>query len=277
MGIHDYSSDLLHTQTMSPAGNISLNCENHYQTLHSNLMLLWNSEEFLDVTLACDDDQVRAHKVILSAASPFFRKLLLRNPHNHPLIFLKGASTTNIQSLLHFIYSGETSVNQSDLESFMSLASSLKIDGLAGEYSEINKEDRKPTVKKYHERSTIFDKDPTNTDDVIDKENADTIEMDNSDHEHVMDEGKKEGISVIKDTEGLGGGGCEWVGPRRPSKSEVWNSWGFKRLPYQTVDYSKVYCKLCDICQNYVGTTTNMKFHLASKHSVDINSSLSLV
>ena len=121
-------------------------------------MLLWNSEEFLDVTLACEDDQVKAHKVILSAASPFFRQLLLRNPHNHPLIFLKGASKTNIQSLLHFIYSGETSVNQADLETFMSLASSLKIDGLAGEFSELVKEDRKAhfetEIKKQPERNT---------------------------------------------------------------------------------------------------------------------------
>ena len=262
---------------MSPAGNITLHSANHYQTRNSNLMLLWNSEEFLDVTLACDDDQVKAHKVILSAASPFFRQLLLRNPHNHPLIFLRGASTTNIQSLLQFIYSGETAVNHSDLETFMSLACSLKIDGLAGEYSEIIKDDRKPPVKKHYEKSIMFDKDPINTDDVIDNENADTIEMDDSIDEHVRDEEKREAINVITDSEGVGGRGCEWVGPRRPSKSEVWNSWGFKRFPYQTVDYTKVYCKLCDISQTYGGTTTNMKFHLYSKHSVDINSTLSLV
>merc|ERR1719481_2359356 len=100
--------------------------------------------------------------------------------------------------------------------------------------------------------------------------------MDNSVDEDVRDEGKE--IGVKKDTEGLEGRGWEWIGPRRPSKSEVWDSWGFKRFPDQTIDYTKVYCKLCDICKKYLGTTTNMKFHLASKHSVDIyNSSLSLV
>ena len=44
--------------------NISLNFENHSETRDSNLKLLWESEEFLDVTVACDDDQVQAHKVI---------------------------------------------------------------------------------------------------------------------------------------------------------------------------------------------------------------------
>jgi len=126
--------------------NISLNFENHSETRDSNLKLLWDSAEFLDVTLACDDDQVQAHKVILSAASPLFRQLFFRNPHNHPLIYLNGTSKKNIQSLLIFIYSGETSVNQDDLETFMALANNLKIHGLAGEFSEIE-EERKETFK----------------------------------------------------------------------------------------------------------------------------------
>ena len=48
---------------------------------------LVNQEEFMDVTLACDDDtQLKAHKVILSACSPFFKNILLKNPHPSPLI-----------------------------------------------------------------------------------------------------------------------------------------------------------------------------------------------
>merc|ERR1712004_734418 len=34
---------------------------------------LREEKDFFDVTLACDDSQVQAHKVILSACSPFFR------------------------------------------------------------------------------------------------------------------------------------------------------------------------------------------------------------
>ena len=34
---------------------------------------LRDEKDFFDVTLACDDSQVQAHKVILSACSPFFR------------------------------------------------------------------------------------------------------------------------------------------------------------------------------------------------------------
>ena len=37
---------------------------------------LREDQEFFDVTLACDEDQIQAHKVILSACSPFFRRIL---------------------------------------------------------------------------------------------------------------------------------------------------------------------------------------------------------
>lgn len=37
---------------------------------------LREQEEFVDVTLACEGQQVAAHKVVLSACSPYFRSLL---------------------------------------------------------------------------------------------------------------------------------------------------------------------------------------------------------
>ena len=50
---------------------------------------LRDDKDFFDVTLACDDEQIQAHKVILSACSPFFWGVLRRNPHAHPLLYLK--------------------------------------------------------------------------------------------------------------------------------------------------------------------------------------------
>ena len=42
---------------------------------------LRDDADFFDVTLACDDNQIKAHKVILSACSPFFKSVLKRNSH----------------------------------------------------------------------------------------------------------------------------------------------------------------------------------------------------
>ena len=47
-------------------------------------------KDFFDVTLVCDNNQVQAHKVIIAACSPFFKSILRRNPHQHPLLYLKG-------------------------------------------------------------------------------------------------------------------------------------------------------------------------------------------
>jgi hypothetical protein len=54
-------------------------------------------KEFFDITLACEDDQLQAHRVILSACSPFFKTVLRRNPHQHPLLYLKGVSLRDMQ------------------------------------------------------------------------------------------------------------------------------------------------------------------------------------
>ena len=99
---------------------------------------LWETEDFLDVTIACDDDQIDAHKVILSAASPFFQNILKRNPHSHPLLYLRGTKKKDILSLLDFIYSGETQVSHEDLVDFMALANSLQVKGLVGEEMGMN-------------------------------------------------------------------------------------------------------------------------------------------
>ncbi|CAG2067894.1 unnamed protein product, partial [Timema podura] len=40
---------------------------------------LWEEEGFVDVTLASDGQCIQAHKVMLSACSPFFRKVFQVN------------------------------------------------------------------------------------------------------------------------------------------------------------------------------------------------------
>ena len=87
-------------------------------------------KDFFDVTLACDEDQLSAHKVILSACSPFFKNLLRRNQHPHPLLYLKGISFTGIQSVLNFMYYGEVNIAQEDLNNFLMVAEELQVKGL---------------------------------------------------------------------------------------------------------------------------------------------------
>jgi len=92
---------------------------------------LKNDNDFFDVTLACDDEeQVSAHKVILSACSPFFRQVLRRHKHQHPLLYIRGVSLSDLESVLAFMYHGEVNIAQQDLNSFLAIAEDLKVKGL---------------------------------------------------------------------------------------------------------------------------------------------------
>ena len=81
---------------------------------------LLNRKVFVDVTLVFDDnEQVSAHKVILSSSSSFFQNFLENNPHPNPLIYMKGLNKKLFASLLDFIYLGEVSLPESDFETFI--------------------------------------------------------------------------------------------------------------------------------------------------------------
>ena len=86
-------------------------------------------KEFFDVTIACDDEQLLAHKLILSACSPFFKRVLRRNAHQHPLLFLKGVSYKDMESVLNFMYHDEVNVAQDDLNTFLQVAEDLQVKG----------------------------------------------------------------------------------------------------------------------------------------------------
>jgi len=105
-----------------------------WNDFESNISLafreLREEKDFFDVTLACDDSQIQAHKVILSACSPFFRNVLRRNPHQHPLLYLKGVKYQELLSVLNFMYMGEVNVAQEELNSFLAVAEDLRVKGL---------------------------------------------------------------------------------------------------------------------------------------------------
>ena len=89
--------------------------------------------DFADVTLACEDgQQVEAHKVILAASSPFFQKLLGRNKHAHPMIYMRGIKFDDLLAIVDFLYRGEANVCQENLDSFLAIAEELQLKGLVG-------------------------------------------------------------------------------------------------------------------------------------------------
>ena len=100
-------------------------------TVSKSFSLLKQEKEFFDVTLVSDDQlQIPTHKIVLSACSRFFKSILTKNPHSHPLIYLHGINSTNLNFILDYIYQGEVQLYQEQLDPFLDAAQKLEIDGL---------------------------------------------------------------------------------------------------------------------------------------------------
>ena len=115
---------------MSSSEKFNLKWNDFEGNISGGLRELRDDKDFFDVTLATDGDQISAHKVILAACSPFFRNILRRNPHKHPLLYMKGVRYTDLQSILNFMYNGEVQVAQEDLNTFLAVAEDLRVKGL---------------------------------------------------------------------------------------------------------------------------------------------------
>ncbi|KAM3962399.1 uncharacterized protein ACR2FA_003643 [Aphomia sociella] len=106
---------------------------NNFQTnIVSALDSLKCSEDLVDVTLTCEGRNIKAHKVILSACSPYFRNVFKENPCQHPVIILKDVSADDIVSLLSYMYQGQVFIEESKLTSFLHTAALLQVKGLTG-------------------------------------------------------------------------------------------------------------------------------------------------
>ena len=110
---------------------ISLCWKEFQKTTTTTFTNLHGKEDFTDITLVCNTGrQIKAHKIILSAVSSFFKTIFERNPHQHPLIYLKGISFEDLNYILDFIYLGEVKITQEELVTFLNVAEELQIDGL---------------------------------------------------------------------------------------------------------------------------------------------------
>ncbi|KAG8229833.1 hypothetical protein J437_LFUL008801 [Ladona fulva] len=116
---------------------------NSFQTnIVSSFENLWEEEGLVDVTLASDGQCIRAHKVILSACSPFFRRVFQSNPCQHPVIILQDVHFSELESLLCFVYKGEVNIGQESLPALLKAAETLQIRGLSGASEQVKEKVR---------------------------------------------------------------------------------------------------------------------------------------
>ncbi|XP_035895028.1 broad-complex core protein isoforms 1/2/3/4/5 isoform X3 [Anopheles stephensi] len=113
-----------------------LRWNNYQSSITSAFENLRDDEDFVDVTLACDGRSLKAHRVVLSACSTYFRELLKSTPCKHPVIVLQDVAFTDLHALVEFIYHGEVNVHQRSLSSFLKTAEILRVSGLTQQQAE---------------------------------------------------------------------------------------------------------------------------------------------
>ena len=191
---------------LSIASHIHLHwlCHNisNYKMESEKLCLQWNDfqknlntafrnlqgdTDFNDVTLACEDGtQVEAHKVVLATSSPVFQNLLRKNKHNHPLIYMRGMKSHDLQAIVDFLYCGEANVYQENLDSFLVIAEELQLKGLMGKSEGKLDQEVFPTT------------DPVNPTKVTTKNRNEKIERTNDVHPPRIDPSTRERTVAIK-------------------------------------------------------------------------------
>jgi len=120
-------------RNMSSNEKFCLSWSNFEGNISSAFYDLKSENDFTDVTLACVDYQIEAHKVILAASSQFFKRILKKNPHSHPLIYMKGIKASDVEDVLKFMYKGEVSIDEGNLNVFLQVAEDLEVKGLVAE------------------------------------------------------------------------------------------------------------------------------------------------
>ena len=112
----------------SPQEKYNLSWQTFLENLQFIFKELYNDGIHSDVTLVSEDQtQFKVHKIVLSACSPVFKKIIDSNPSQHPLIYLRGIQSYEMESILQFMYLGEGRFYQERMGEFIKVAKDLEV------------------------------------------------------------------------------------------------------------------------------------------------------
>ena len=131
-----------------------LKWEKHQDNVTSTFKELLAEEDFVDITLTADGGALKAHKVVLSACSPYFREILRGiSAWQHPVIVLKDVPFLHLQGIVEYIYHGEVSVTYESLTAFLKTAQLLRVKGLVEDANAAGANNNQ-VQKKHHSRKS---------------------------------------------------------------------------------------------------------------------------
>ena len=120
---------------------------------------LQGETQLFDVTLVGHDQRrVSAHRLVLSACSDFFKNIFYSNTHSHPMLYLDGVDSSDINLMLDYMYQGEVQIQQEQLDRFLDRANKFKLEGLMG--SENSNDMKNEDVKQFEDEDLMKEQPP---------------------------------------------------------------------------------------------------------------------
>ena len=111
--------------------HFSLSWEKFQDNVSKSISDLRDNLDFSDVTLVCEDNQqVKAHRVVLSSNSPLLSSILRSLKHPQPLVYLWGVRAGQLEDVMEFCYRGQVNVSTLDIDDFLRVAKMLGVKGL---------------------------------------------------------------------------------------------------------------------------------------------------
>ena len=168
--------------------------EEHHDKTRESWRQLFESNKFTDVTLVCGDQKtIEAHRLILSACSPVFAKILDQNKSAHPWIYLRGIDYEELKSIIEFIYLGASSLESSKVNEFFEIAADLEVSSITKSQESVRRLFNKETTQE-EDKTEANDKDSTPLPPTLDEVNAD------SDEEMGQTESNSQEMSIVGDS-----------------------------------------------------------------------------
>ena len=97
---------------------------NHEKTSFSVFHEMRSFDELCDITLKVNGKEIRAHRVILAACSPYFRAMLTAGfvESNLGTISLQDCEENAVEKLVEFLYTCKLNLNETDVENILNAA-----------------------------------------------------------------------------------------------------------------------------------------------------------
>ena len=129
--------------------SINLTYKSQETVLNQGLANVLNSSVLKDTVLACSDGKcLKAHRLILSTFSPYFKQLLSACKEPMPTILLPDVKVSVMKVLLEFMYTGNVRVKKEMVSQLVEANKCLSISGLSDLLSRHNESYQPPNKKQ---------------------------------------------------------------------------------------------------------------------------------